>query len=405
MSHENFIVENGLNGDGVDVVVGIPSYNEADSIPFVVEQVARGLERFFPELRTAIINADNFSQDGTREAFFQAYSGKARQVYLSTPEGVQGKGNNFLNLFNYLSDYRPRAVVVVDADLRSIQPEWIRCMVRPILAGFHFVTPLYSRNEYDGTITNHLCYPLLYGLLGKNVRQPIGGDFAFSTPLMEHWRRQPWTLSIRRYGVDIFMSAEALLSGFPVAQVALGSKVHKPSAPKLGPMFTQVVDTLFSKVLESREAWSLNGEPPEKPRTYTCPGSRPGDSQPLSIDYKTLKRQALEEFRRHRKQITRSLEPEMASRVCAMFDRQVLRLSASTWARCVYSYLAAYSRAENRQAALTVVEALKPLYFGRVVSFIRETLDLDHSASEEKILQQAEIFRRHRSCATRAAGS
>ena len=214
------------NINSLDLAVGIPSYNEADNIDFVVRQVAAGLERYFPHLSTVIINADNCSQDGTKEAFIAANSGRIPKVYLSTPAGVKGKGNNFKNLFNYLLPYHPKAVVVVDADLRSIRPEWVRYLGRTVLKGFDFVTPLYCRNEYDGTITNHLCYPLLYSVLGRDIRQPIGGDFAVSERLLEHWMRQDWGEYVLPYGVDIFMTSEALLSGYSVAQVTQGSKIH-----------------------------------------------------------------------------------------------------------------------------------------------------------------------------------
>lgn len=49
------------NINTLDLAVGIPSYNEADNIEFVVRQVAAGLEKYFPHLNTVIINADNFS--------------------------------------------------------------------------------------------------------------------------------------------------------------------------------------------------------------------------------------------------------------------------------------------------------------------------------------------------------
>ena len=59
-------VENQLKSRSLDLVVGIPSYNEADNIDFVVHQVSQGLDCYFPDLDTAIVNTDNFSQDGTR---------------------------------------------------------------------------------------------------------------------------------------------------------------------------------------------------------------------------------------------------------------------------------------------------------------------------------------------------
>lgn len=66
------------------------------------------------------------------------------------------------------------------------------------------------------------------------------------------------------------------------------------------------------------------------------------------------------------------------------------------WMNLVYEFLCSYDRAPDRAGELRVIKALKPLYLARVVSFIRETLELDHTKSEKKILRQAEIFRSHR---------
>ena len=383
------------NINSLDLAVGIPSYNEAENIEFVVRQVAAGLERYFPHLNTVIINVDNCSQDGTKEAFIAANSGPIPKVYLSTPAGVKGKGNNFRNLFNYLLPHHPKAVVVVDADLRSIQPEWVRYLGRTVLKGFDFVTPLYSRNEYDGTITNQLCYPLLYSVLGRDIRQPIGGDFAFSGRMLEHWMRQDWDENVLQYGVDIYMTSEAVLSGFSVAQVTLGAKIHKPSAPKLGKMFTQVVDTLFRQL--SVSSWKRHMQRPQAPPVIAYDKRLVEAPQSLSIDYKALKQKALEAFAEHQVLVCEILPEELASGIKAMFQRKTLRVSAAAWAEIVYLFLAAYAAQPDRDQQLRIVEALKPLYFSRTVSFIWETLELDHVDSEKKLLQQAQTFWQHRS--------
>ena len=77
------VVENHLMSHSLDLVVGIPSYNEADNIDFVVRQVAQGLSRYFPHLDTAIVNTDNCFQDGTREVFLKSDSGSIPKVYPS----------------------------------------------------------------------------------------------------------------------------------------------------------------------------------------------------------------------------------------------------------------------------------------------------------------------------------
>ncbi len=378
------------NIHSLDLAVGIPSYNEADNIAFVVRQVAVGLEKYFPDLNTVIVNADNFSQDGTKDAFIAADSGSIPKVYLSTPAGGKGKGNNFRNLFNYLLPHDPKAVVVVDADLRSIRPEWVRYLGRTVFRGFDFVTPLYCRNEYDGTITNQLCYPLLYSVLGRDIRQPIGGDFAFSGRLLEHWMRQDWDENVLQYGVDIFMTSEAILSGFSVAQVALGAKIHKPSAPKLGKMFTQVVDTLFRQLLVS--SWKRNLYRPQSPPVIAYNQRLAERPQSLSVDYKALKEKAEKEFLTHQALVLEILPKKLGSKIEAMFERKTLRVSAAAWAEIVFSFLAAYAAQSDRDQQLRIVEALKHLYFARTVSFIWETLELDHGGSERKLNQQAGIF-------------
>ena len=389
------VVTPDLNEHTADLVVGIPSYNEADNIDFVVEQVAQGLEKYYPHLSTAIINADNASQDRTKDVFLGAEAGGVPKIYLSTPPGVEGKGNNFHNLFSYLSKYQPKVVVVVDADLRSIRPTWVRSLAEPILNGYEFVAPLYSRNEYDGTITNHLCYPLVYALLGKKIRQPIAGEFAFSAKLMEHWIGQRWGRNVRQYGVDIFMTTQAILGDFPLALVGLGSKVHKPSSPKLGKMFTQVVDTLFDTLLKSKERWNRDLVKVETPPVYGRSHSPPAPQQ-LPIDYKDLKRQAVREFASNQSLFLQIVPPETGEKVQEMFRAHRFRISSLLWMNLVYDFLCSYDRAPDRAGKLKVIRALKPLYLARVVSFIRETLELDHTKSENKILRQAEVFRSNR---------
>ena len=72
-----------------------------------------------------------------------------------------------------------------------------------------------------------------------------------------------------------------------------------------------------------------------------------------------------------------------------MFSNSKIKIGPVLWAKIVYELLFQYERMERDKA---VIEALKPLYFGRVTSFIRQTLDLDYYASERKILDQAKCF-------------
>ena len=147
---------------GIEFIVGIPSYMEADTISFVTKQVDRGLNECFSNLKSIILNVDNNSEDDTKGAFLSTPT-KTAKHYITTPKGIRGKGNNILNLLKFAKKQSStlKAIVVVDADLRSITREWIKYLAEPILEGYALALPLYSRHQFDGTITNHICYPLL----------------------------------------------------------------------------------------------------------------------------------------------------------------------------------------------------------------------------------------------------
>jgi len=50
-----------------DLLVGIPSYNNIQTIRDVVQAVTFGLEKHFPTAKAILVNADGGSSDGTPE--------------------------------------------------------------------------------------------------------------------------------------------------------------------------------------------------------------------------------------------------------------------------------------------------------------------------------------------------
>ena len=83
---------------GVDIVIGIPSFNEASSISYPAQQADKGLQKYFSKYSSVIINCDNDSPDNTKEAFLNTKTTKPK-IYISTGPGITGKGNNLRNLF------------------------------------------------------------------------------------------------------------------------------------------------------------------------------------------------------------------------------------------------------------------------------------------------------------------
>ena len=225
-----------------DIMVGIPSFKNAATIGHVVRAAQAGLVQYFPDLKPVVVNADAGSPDGTQRVVVETEPpdyierillvrprNRLQRISLTYPEvdGVGGKGAALRTIFQIADRLGVEALVVVNSDLRSIVPEWIELLAGPILkGGFDYVTPLYQRYKWDGTITNSVTYPMTRALYGLRIRQPIGGDFGVSGDLVRHYLAQhDWTSDISRFGIDIWMTTTAISGGFAVCQTRLGAKI------------------------------------------------------------------------------------------------------------------------------------------------------------------------------------
>ena len=113
----------------VDIVIGIPSYNNARTIGHVIRAAHLGLAKHFPECRGLIVNSDGGSTDGTRDAALAARVDDEHLLLLSTPltavhqlslpyHGIPGKGSAFRLIFSLAQRLGAKACAVVDSDLR-----------------------------------------------------------------------------------------------------------------------------------------------------------------------------------------------------------------------------------------------------------------------------------------------
>lgn len=368
-----------------EIIVGIPSYNEAETIGFVVEQASRGLKKYFPGKKSVIINVDNNSPDGTKQAFFGAKVNTPR-IYISTAKGIKGKGYNFHNLFLMMRKLEAEVGLALDADLRSIRPDWIKKMAEPVFERYDFVAPYYSRHKTDATITNHLVYPLIYGLLGWNIRQPIGGDFAFSSKMSEIWLKKKWSQTTYQFGIDIFMSLTAFFSNSKVCQVNLGSKIHNLSNPKLGPMFSQVAGTLFKML-------SKNIDRIKKDVEIDDVDIKGGDQLPVLSN-------ALPNNELFRKIFWGNLDyfwpiiKQVASQPVIEKLRKIRRgkkneIGLKLWTEIVYDFIYAYPEFKRKSL---LIDALGCLYFGRVAQFFVDNGHLPHPEVEQAVIKRAKYF-------------
>ncbi|MFO7736950.1 MAG: cell wall biosynthesis glycosyltransferase [Desulfatiglandaceae bacterium] len=394
MSENPAIEINPENIKKADMVVCIPSYNEADSISYPTIQADKGLLKYFSDKSSVIINCDNDSPDDTKGAFLKTAT-ETPKIYVSTPAGVRGKGNNFRNLFRKIVELGPQAVVVVDADLKSITPQWIKHLGEPIWEGFSYVAPLYVRHKYDGTITNGIAYPMTRSLYGSRVRQPIGGDFGFSGELGEiYLKNEAWDEAVANFGIDVWMTTLAINQRIQICQSFMGRpKIHRTKDPgaHLGPMFRQVVGTIFSMMNHFESYWPKVKY--SRPTAIYGFGLGEVEMPPkVEVNSRNLLQKFHGGFEDYQQVWERILTEDVFKKLLeirSMKERE-FNFPTDLWARVLFDTAVGYRYASMDPDVL--LDSLIPLYFGRTLSFVKKTKKMSIRQAEEAIEDDCMTF-------------
>jgi len=378
----------------VEMVVCIPSYNEADTISYPTTRADKGLTKYFGDKSSVIINCDNNSPDNTKQAFLNTPT-NIPKIYLSTLPGIKGKGNNFKNLFQKVVDLQARAVVVVDADLESITPEWIKHLGEPLFNGFSYVAPLYVRHKYDGTITNGIAYPMTRALYGRRVRQPIGGDFGFSGKLgAVYLKSDIWGKAASHFGIDIWMTTLAINQRVRICQSFMGRpKIHRTKDPgaHLGPMFREVVGTMFSMMTHFDSFWRKIKY--SRPTAIYGFGLGEVEMPPkVEVDIQNLLHKFRSGFDEYNDIWREILKKDVYRKLLEISNMKEIEFNFPTdlWARILFDMAVGYRDAIIEQDLM--MDSLIPLYFGRTLSFVKKTKRMSIKEAEEAIEEDCMTF-------------
>lgn len=388
----------------VEILVGIPSYNNARTIGHVVRAASAGLAKYFPHRKSIIINSDGGSKDNTRDVVLStqhdadslllvAHSVNPIQR-ISTPyHGIPGKGSAFRTIFAMAKQLNAKACVVVDSDLRSITPHWIELLAGPVLEReFDYISPYYLRHKFDGTITNGIIYPMTRAMFGKRVRQPIGGDFGFSGRMAAcYLEKDVWETDVARFGIDIWMTLTAIAEGFRVGQSYLGAKLHDAKDPgaDLTSMFRQVVGSIFA-LLETYEGRWQNVTQSEPVPMFGFPFDV--GVEPISVNIERMVKayaQGVQDLREIYQSFL-SAETLAGLEEAARLTGNNFRLPDPLWVHIIYEYAVAFRYRKIDRDHL--MQSLVPLYLGRTASFVIEMRDSNALEVEERIEKLCSVF-------------
>lgn len=386
----------------VDLLVGIPSHNDCQTIGNVVRAAEESLLRTFRRQRTVLVHVDAGSRDGTPQAVREASLLGSNGIeslrtlrWITTNTGSTADGFTALRTILAAADLlHAKACAVVSASVGGIASSWIDSLLDPVFRdNYDFVAPLYARHRFDGLLTRNLLYPLGRALYGKPVRELRSTEFAFSGRLASDCLNSAdWDQEGLQSGPETWMAIRAMTNSFQCCQTFLGPKPRSASGG--------VVDVIrrtvsgFFWCLESTESYWLDGRDLDPLKTIGPDHQL--TSEPVRVDRKKL-------FQLYRtgvaglSEILRSiLDPDTHAELVrlAALDENAFRFSNSLWVRTIYEFASAYHHSAIHRDHL--VQAFVPIYRGRVHSFLTVHRSDDSNTMEADIEDLCQEFGRQR---------
>jgi hypothetical protein len=381
-----------INVGEVDILVGLPTYNNAKTIGSVVRTIQSGLLRGFPRERAVIVNADGGSRDGTPEMVTGISIDDVRPAsnqyalrtlhsistrYASSPVG----GVALRTILTAAELLRAKACVVISPESVNINSEWLSKLLCPIYRdGFDLVTPTYRRHKFEGLLMTNLLYPIIRALYGAKIREPYAREFGFSGRLGRQFLDQNgWN---NGFGVGLSFTLAAITGGHRICQSFLGEKERvERRAADLVPTLRQTVGALFSALESDFPIWS----------TVASTQTVPIESGPeVLLDPMRVNRKRLREMFSSGVAELESVFRSILSPSTLADLQQIARLgeekfyySAELWVRTVYEFAASFQKSVISRDH--IIQALAPLFRGRVFTFLMENRNASANDVENNI--------------------
>src|SRR6202521_105346 len=385
-----------INVGEVDILVGLPTHNNAKTIGSIVQTIQSGILRGFPRERAVIINADGGSRDGTPELVTGGSIDDVRPAsnlyalrtlhaistkYASSPASEVA----FRTILAAAELLRAKACVVMSPESANIEPEWLSKLLRPIYRhGFDLVTPTYRRHKLEGLLITNLLYPMTRALYGLRIREAYSQEFGFSGRLGSKFLEQNvWNDGSGETGVELRFALAAITGRYRICQSFLGEKDHvERRAADLVPALRQTAGALFSALDPDFPVWSAVAGSEVVPTT--------GSDQDVLLTPARVNRKRLREMFStgvaELESVFQSiLSPSTLAELqrIAGLDEDDLRYPAELWVRTVYEFAVSYQKCViNRDH---IIQALAPLFRGRAYTFLVENRDTSTSDVENNI--------------------
>jgi predicted GH43/DUF377 family glycosyl hydrolase len=373
-----------------DVVVGVPFYNEVDTLASVLQTAADGLVEYFPSSKCALVAVGG---PAGREAL-DAISGLPkpdgidRIAFLLDNERISGKGwavwaimeiarSLGADLAILEADLRSREA---DGDIEGLAPDWVNLLIEPIReSGMDLVAPRFTRHYLESPLSSLVYRPVMTTVYDCPMHDLAGGQWGISYRLLRTLLQKsplPPSVEAGGWGIDAWLATSAAAMDARVCEANLGIKIHRPSVAKAEVVLTQAARVLFDQAaafFSEPERAAVSGQPMVRPLPVF--GARkPHVPDPVPLTAEPLVEKFQQGFSRFRALYQWVLPGDTYGllETLSETDAREFRFPHRLWADFVYHLLLA-SNFTREFAEGDLVGSFTTAYTGYLAGYVRGT--------------------------------
>jgi glucosylglycerate synthase len=378
--------------DRPPVLVGIPAGAGGPDGLEAAHAIDHELRRLFPDRSCAVLALTRrrgrvAASRALASREHAAPAGGEAPVPQAEPDPLEGveEDDDVSALLAAAERLQAPAMALVLPEAHDGEGDWLRQLLGPVIdGGYDLVSPLYTRQGFDGAMNNGIVYPLTRALFGLRLRQPVCREVALSTKAARHLLSDvAWQEELARAGPDMWFAPPAISGQLKVCQSHVGRHTGRPAQGDEGvaKALARVLGIVFRGMERHAASWQRTRD---AGALATFGAAPPPEGTAPRIDASAM----VDAFRLGYRDLHRVwsvvLPPAtLLALKRAAEDRSAFRLPDSLWARIVYDFAVGHRvRALERTQLLL---SMTPLYLGWVASFVGEMGAATPAQLEERI--------------------
>lgn len=355
----------------VNVIIGIPFYNEGDTLKNVISVAKQSLRT---NKRKLIVCVGDPVGKEALNIIRQNFTSEV--VSFLMPPGANGRGNSIRAILE-LARFFDSDVVLLEADLvsrgeRGIKPDWVDRMAEPIFEDYDMSIASFKRHHFEDIIGKILVAPLVAALYETKFNDPLSGVFAITHDLVgelcsEFDQSREY---LGGYGINPWLITTALKLNKKICEVNLGAKLSPVSAGKKYIVTKEMLKVLFECIKRDEEIWLKDSEVIKVPDIFAIEQ----EDVPLEVccNYKEYLDSFFEGICHYDNLLQKVLSKEMLMYIENMTKSYVVPdYFPNIWANIAYKFIL-NDNFSSEILQEDLLEVFLVIYNGMVASLIRE---------------------------------